>query len=826
MNNIQKLLKEIKELPNVSDSDNKKIRQQINKTNFNIPNINANYVNKNSNEEKNENSKATKIANSIVTATEVKPNPLVEEILKNRKAKNEQLKNKKNLMQTNLELSEDEDDFINDKKIKNQNNLFDYESEKGKEKDNYLNYDLPRSVKNKDTGPNYLSKNNNLNVPNQSENNINSYLNSNKKEFSTIDQIENNKTKQIYNQALNDNEDIEHFNNLNVEDFPEMKEPENEYEDYQCDKVNNNKAIDNLINDSDNDEDDDDDKREILGVYNEKLKQQEKNIYSETIANKNSAEYNNNYIKDDNNTADEFISDSYINNYENQNTSAANNNHNNNISNKGSIGQSKIINKYFKPFIKENETAQNNSNLNKDNLPNLKKFQNATINNANQDSFNNNNNNNNNNSKINEILNEKIAELNKEIEKLKKENEKVAKLKSEYDRLNKKITREMEEFQIKKDKEQEEFKIWKEEEIKKIEKDRKVYLRNTKLLQNMPNKKEREEMENLKEQNLKLQEEMKAKDQRNKLAMERLKKQLEEANKKNDDLNKEIKFMEEMRLKSLNSQKEKKEVANKNTPINNGNNSNYNSPGNFNNTHQQLARNNSKSNIGNANANKNNGSNYSDDKDLHRPIEGKAINNKKIPNSKISNKNQKTKYNHDNYENNEFEEKLNYNYGNNLAAEDQENEEQEEEEESNNYNSNNANENALNMKNNVRNNTGSKSLYNYNTNEHEVIQENVTEENDEIDDNGNYYNNSPLQINAKQGYNQNDRLETKKAIQGKAFINEEFDNQGNLRIDNKAINVQANSTKVLNQNNYGNNNVMNKGKENCLSIKNFFLLFK
>jgi hypothetical protein len=33
----------------------------------------------------------------------------------------------------------------------------------------------------------------------------------------------------------------------------------------------------------------------------------------------------------------------------------------------------------------------------------------------------------------------------------------------------------------------------------KIEKERKVYLRNTKLLQNMPNRKEREEIDNLKE---------------------------------------------------------------------------------------------------------------------------------------------------------------------------------------------------------------------------------------------------------------------------------------------------------------------------------------
>ena len=51
-------------------------------------------------------------------------------------------------------------------------------------------------------------------------------------------------------------------------------------------------------------------------------------------------------------------------------------------------------------------------------------------------------------------------------------------------------------------------------------------------MRDFPSKKEREEIDNLKEQMMKLQEESKSKDQRNKLAIDRLKRQLEESNKR------------------------------------------------------------------------------------------------------------------------------------------------------------------------------------------------------------------------------------------------------------------------------------------------------
>jgi len=149
------------------------------------------------------------------------------------------------------------------------------------------------------------------------------------------------------------------------------------------------------------------------------------------------------------------------------------------------------------------------------------------------------------------VVNEKLKELSKEFNKLKSENEKVAKLKFEYEKLNKKLITEMQEWTEKKEQETKDFEQWKEEEIKKLKKEKKVQEKNLKQLTSQPNRKEREEIEALKAQVVKLTEEMKAKDTRNKLNLERLKKQYDEQVVKNAELEKELKFLEEQRIKSM-----------------------------------------------------------------------------------------------------------------------------------------------------------------------------------------------------------------------------------------------------------------------------------
>jgi centromere protein J len=153
-----------------------------------------------------------------------------------------------------------------------------------------------------------------------------------------------------------------------------------------------------------------------------------------------------------------------------------------------------------------------------------------------------------------EIANEKLRELNNEIVKLKSENEKASKMKHEYEKLTILLQQEIKEFNDKKERELREFENYKEEEKSKLLKEKKLFDKNLKALQNQqtgPNRKEREEIESLKQQIQKITEESKKKETTNKLAIERLKRQLDEANNKVSELSKELKNLEELRLKSL-----------------------------------------------------------------------------------------------------------------------------------------------------------------------------------------------------------------------------------------------------------------------------------
>lgn len=171
-----------------------------------------------------------------------------------------------------------------------------------------------------------------------------------------------------------------------------------------------------------------------------------------------------------------------------------------------------------------------------------------------------------------DLVSLKIIELNKQIENVKKENEKVSELKKEYEILTNKLKSDIEEYSQKKEFEKAEFEKYKAAELKKIERERKNQLKSTKNMQNIQSKKEREEIEALKEQIAKLQEEMKIKDQRNKLTIDKLKKQLDEMNKKNEALQNEIKQYEEMRIKNLTSKPGNLPLTTKSTsPKQNGN---------------------------------------------------------------------------------------------------------------------------------------------------------------------------------------------------------------------------------------------------------------
>jgi hypothetical protein len=129
-----------------------------------------------------------------------------------------------------------------------------------------------------------------------------------------------------------------------------------------------------------------------------------------------------------------------------------------------------------------------------------------------------------------DFLNAKLKELNFEIQKLKAENDKVSKLKHEYEKLTKKLTQELFDLNERKEKELREIELIKEEELRKILKERKLIEKSLKNTPNFPSRKEKDEIEALRAQLQKQGEDFKLKDNTNKLMIERLKKQLDEAN--------------------------------------------------------------------------------------------------------------------------------------------------------------------------------------------------------------------------------------------------------------------------------------------------------
>ena len=136
------------------------------------------------------------------------------------------------------------------------------------------------------------------------------------------------------------------------------------------------------------------------------------------------------------------------------------------------------------------------------------------------------------------IVDTKLSELNNQIESMKTEHLKIVDTRKEYEKLLKKLRLDMDIYYKNRENDIMNFEKMKEEEMKKIDKERKSQLRsvNRNNQKEMQNKKEREEIEALKLQITKLQDEMKSRDQKSRIAIEKIKKQLTETNLNNDAL--------------------------------------------------------------------------------------------------------------------------------------------------------------------------------------------------------------------------------------------------------------------------------------------------
>ncbi|XP_071180159.1 centrosomal P4.1-associated protein-like isoform X1 [Mytilus edulis] len=156
------------------------------------------------------------------------------------------------------------------------------------------------------------------------------------------------------------------------------------------------------------------------------------------------------------------------------------------------------------------------------------------------------------------VLREKLAELEKEIEKFRSENVNLDKLRKEREEGLSRLKKEITDFEKEKNKELIRIQDYKTEEMKKLKHEKKMFEKYQKAARDIPNKKEREEIEMLKNQMTDLQEEMKRKETRWTSSNSRLRSKIEQLEQENSELKEEIKLMEKRRLEWLQKEQNNK----------------------------------------------------------------------------------------------------------------------------------------------------------------------------------------------------------------------------------------------------------------------------
>jgi centromere protein J len=143
---------------------------------------------------------------------------------------------------------------------------------------------------------------------------------------------------------------------------------------------------------------------------------------------------------------------------------------------------------------------------------------------------------------------QKLAELEMEIERFKRENLAVSKLKEEREKALKEMTQARIEFDKWKGQEVSQFEVYKEEELKRIKHEKRLFEQYRMAVQNAPDRKEREEIAALKKEILELQNELENRESRWAAANERYRGRISALERENTELKQELKVMEEQRL--------------------------------------------------------------------------------------------------------------------------------------------------------------------------------------------------------------------------------------------------------------------------------------
>ncbi|KAG7463611.1 hypothetical protein MATL_G00178480 [Megalops atlanticus] len=146
------------------------------------------------------------------------------------------------------------------------------------------------------------------------------------------------------------------------------------------------------------------------------------------------------------------------------------------------------------------------------------------------------------------LLRERLAELEIEIERFRSENAALASQRQEREKALEALRKERAEFERKKVEELAKLEEFKKEETRKLQKERKLFERHASAARAIPDKKEREEIQSLKQQLSSLQEELRRREARWSSTHSRLRQQLEALGAENSALREEVKALERLRL--------------------------------------------------------------------------------------------------------------------------------------------------------------------------------------------------------------------------------------------------------------------------------------
>ncbi|TKS67682.1 Centromere protein J [Collichthys lucidus] len=146
------------------------------------------------------------------------------------------------------------------------------------------------------------------------------------------------------------------------------------------------------------------------------------------------------------------------------------------------------------------------------------------------------------------LLRERLVELEIEIERFKKENAALTKLRQENEKNQETLRKERLEFEQMKAEELAKLEEYKKEENRKLQKERRLFEKHASAARAIPDKKEREEIQALKQQLSSLQEELKGRESRWASMHSRLRQQIESLNQENASLRDEIRVLEKLRL--------------------------------------------------------------------------------------------------------------------------------------------------------------------------------------------------------------------------------------------------------------------------------------